>query len=204
MKRRRKLLFGGFFLFIIFVILFLVQRYHRQNEIVAVVNGQEILYKDVQRIYSQLDDEESVQIVLESLIDEMIVVSNADKLGVEITSAEMNSVISEYRTSLPDVYKEGIRIYGKKDFYEGVKLQLLYDSIYNIVVEEMLENNKEELKERFYNQIKTENDISSETSQDEIFEEYYSEFKEYIFDDWLKEERENADIKIYNNMEDIK
>lgn len=204
MKDKKKLLFSVIFLFVTSAAFFQFQSDHIQNEVVAIVNDQEILYKDIQRIYSQLDNEDSVQIVLDSLMDEMIVVSNAEELGVQVTDEEIKTIIDKYKTDLPDIYKEGIRIYGKKDFYEGIELQILYDKIYNIVVEDMLRINENQLKEEFYNQKKTEKDFPSEISRDEFFEEYYIDFEEYIFDKWLERKRKSADIKIYKNMEDIK
>lgn len=129
MNNRRKLLAGVIFLILIFSLNFQLQSHLIQNEVVATVNGQEILYKDVQKIYLQLDGEDNPQIVLESLINEMVVVSNADDIGIEITDRDIYSVVNEYKTTLPDVYKEGIRIYGEKDFYEGIKLQIIYDNV---------------------------------------------------------------------------
>lgn len=204
MNNRRKLLAGAIFLILIFCVNFQLQRYLIQNEVVATVNGQEILYKDVQKIYLQLDSEDNPQIVLESLINEMVVVSNADDIGIEITDRDIYSVVNEYKTTLPDVYKEGIRIYGKKDFYEGIKLQIIYDNVYDIVVEEMLQNNEEQLKEDYYNQKKKEKDFPTGMSKEEFLEKYYIDFEEYVFDNWLEAKRKSADIKIYKNMEDIR
>ncbi len=204
MNNRRKLLVGAIFLILIFCVNFQLQRHLIQNEVVATVNGQEILYKDVQKIYLQLDSEDNPQIVLESLINEMVVVSNADDIGIEITDRDIYSVVNEYKTMLPDVYKEGIRIYGKKDFYEGIKLQIIYDNVYDIVVEEMLQNNGEQLKENYYNQKKTEKDFPTGISKEEFLEKYYIDFEEYVFDNWLEAKRKSADIKIYKNMEDIR
>ena len=105
-------------------------------------------------------------------------------------------------TTLASLNKEGIRIYGKKDFYEGIKLQIIYDNVYDIVVEEMLQNNEEQLKEDYYNQKKTEKDFPTGMSKEEFLEKYYIDFEEYVFDNWLEAKRKSADIKIYKNMED--
>lgn len=68
----------------------------------------------------------------------------------------------------------------------------------------MLQKDEEQLKEDYYNQKKTEKDFPTGMSKDEFLEEYYIDFEEYVFDNWLEAKRKSADIKIYKNMEDIR
>ena len=170
----------------------------------AVIYKLEIFGKDIDRIYAQLDDECDAEMVLESLINEMVVVSNAEQLGIEINDKEVDSLINEYKTSLPDIYQKGISIYGKKDFYEGIELQLIYDKLYAMIVEKELSCREEKWKNEFYNSVKEEADFPSGLSQEEFFEEYYIEFEDYIFDAWIQEKRKNAEVRIYKSMEDVK
>ncbi len=192
-------------LLLVFLLIFgIFQENIKDNQIVASVNGEEILYKDVKNICQQFDGEGTPEIVLNSLIDELVVITNADKIGVSVTQEEINHLIKEYKETLPDIYKKGIKLYGKNDFYEGLKWQLLYDKVCDVVVEETLEKNEAETIEKFYIQIKMNEDVPVGLSQEDVLEDYYFELEEYIFDNWIEERRNIADIKVYTEMEEIK
>lgn len=202
--KRKRVIRSIFILFIVSISCISFLWNSRQNEVIATVNEQDILYKDVQNIYSQLDDEEKPQMVLDGLIDEVVVITNADKIGVSVTEEEVDTLIESYKNTLPDIYNEGLKIYGKKDFHEGLEWQLIYDRVSNVVVGEALQKNEKELKEAFYSEMKDQEDFSNSLSEEEFIEEYYLEFEEYIFYNWVVKKRKEADIKIYNTMEDIK
>jgi len=200
----RKIVFNVSLLLLVFAIFILIQSFLLQNKVIATVNDEVIQYKDVQKIYSQLDEEETPTMVLDSLIDELVVVTFAEEAGVSVTDEEVDSLMEDYKTIFPEIYQEGKRIYGKEDFYEGIKWQLIYDKVYDIAVKSELEERGKELKETFCKEIKKEEDFVNGINEEKIFEKYYAEFEEYIFDSWLREKREQANIQVYDDMEDIK
>ena len=175
----------------------LILHRYNQNRIVATVNGQQITNNDVTKICKQLDEYEDdyYSKVLNDIIDEYVVVLNADKVNVKVTENEINSCIQEYKDSFPDIYEKGKKLYGEKEFYKGIELQIIYNKVYEIVVSEQIENNRERLVEQFcftYN-----NDHDMEISREEFISEYETEFEEYIFNLWVDEVKKDMNIIIY-------
>lgn len=175
----------------------LILHRYNQNQIVATVNGQQITNNDVTNICKQLDEYEDdyYSKVLNDIIDEYVVVLNADKVNVKVTENEINSCIQEYKDSFPDIYEKGKKIYGEKEFYKGIELQIIYNKVYEIVVSEQIENNRERLVEQFY--LTYNNDHDMEISREEFISEYETEFDEYIFNLWVDEVKKDMNIIIY-------
>lgn len=181
-----------------FISSFLILHIYNQNRVVAKVNEEKITNKDVTNICKQLDDENDYyNKVLNDIIDEYVVVLNADKLNVNISENEIKNYIQEYKTSFPDMYEKGVRLYGKEDLYEGIEMQLIYNKVFEIVVSEQIKNNKEKLIKKFYMTEKEKHDYVMEMSQDEFIGEYQTEFEEYIFDLWIEEMKKDMNIIIY-------
>lgn len=166
------------------------------NETVAIVNEYEIYEKDVDRIYDQLDGDYNFNQILDDLIDEYVVVSYAQATGITVTDTNVDEVLKEYEENLPDLYLEGIRIYGEKDFRKGIQMQLIYDKIYSQIVYDELSANKEEWQKEFYNKMNLKGLILDGMTTEEFFEEYDLEFENYIFEQYIEKWKQESDIKI--------
>ena len=182
----------------IFIILFF---YSFKNPVIAKVNGEKIYSEDIENIYLQLDGSYTKAAVLSALIDELVVVTKSKDLGIDITDEDMETALEEYKKTLPDIYEKGIEIYGEKEFIKGFKMQLIYDEIYDKIIEQSLQNDEDKLYDEFYLSIKSQNELPGEMSKDEFLQEYQLDFYDYVFDCWLTAQREEAVIEILDNRE---
>ena len=182
----------------IFIILIF---YSFKNPVIAKVNGEKIYSEDIENIYLQLDGSYTKAAVLSALIDELVVVTKSKDLGIDITDEDLETAMEEYKNTLPDIYEKGIEIYGEKEFIKGFKMQLIYDEIYDKIVEQSLQNDEDKLYDEFYLSIKSQNEIPDEMSKDEFLQEYQLDFYDYVFDCWLTAQREVAVIEILDNRE---
>jgi len=187
-----------FCIIIIFIILIF---FSFKNPVVAKVNGEKIYFEDIENIYLQLDGIYTKGAVLSALIDELVVVTKAKDLGIDITDEDLETVLEEYKKNLPDIYAEGVEIHGEKEFVKGFKMQMIYDEIYDEIVEQSLQKEGDTLYNEFYLSIKSKNEITGEMSKDEFLQEYQLDFYDYVFDCWLTIQREEAVIEILGNRE---
>lgn len=171
--------------------------------IIAFVNGEAIHKKDIENLYQQLDGDYSRANVLNDLIDELVVVTYAPKAGVIITDEQVRSDLQEYQESLPDIYESGIEIYGEDDFYTGHKMQLIYNEVYEIVIDQLLQQDQEKYVDSFYSSMMDDQSTSTETEEKSRFiEENEEQFYGFVFDNWIKERRREAEIKVLSNKEE--
>jgi len=182
----------------IFIILIF---YSFKNPVIAKVNGEKIYSEDIENIYLQLDGSYTKAAVLSALIDELVVVTKSKDLGIDITDEDLETALEEYKKTLPDIYEKGIEIYGEKEFIKGFKMQLIYDEIYDKIIEQSLQNDEDKLYDEFYLSIKSQNELPGEMSKDEFLQEYQLDFYDYVFDCWLIAQREEAVIEILDNRE---
>lgn len=168
------------------------------HTIVATVNGETISEKDIEDLYQQLDGDYSRVDVLNDLIDELVVVTYAPNAGIVITDEQVRSELNEYQQDLPDLYESGIQIYGEEDFFNGHKMQLIYNEVYESIVEKLLDQDQVDYADNFIKETQE----SIPEDKEILIEEYEEEFYEYVFDTWLKEQRKEANIKVLSNKED--
>ncbi len=134
----------------------------------------------------ELSKEKIKKAATEMAVDQLLFLSYAKSIGVDVTKEEMESFYDEIVVNDPEVStkaelfsiweKEG---YGKKEMEEQVKLYLIYDKIYEKYLGEA-EATEEELKRAYEDYLSWIEEVG--VSEDEImtYEEIESELKEFI------------------------
>lgn len=81
-------------------------------------------------------------------------------------------------------------------------MQLIYTEVYDIVVKEKLQSNRENLEKSFYEYMLSKDELVKKMTDDEFFQEYDIEFQNYVFSEWINTKKEKANIYILQDMEE--
>lgn len=74
--------------------------------------------------------------------------------------------------------------------------------MYDIVVKEKLQSNRENLEKSFYEYMLSKDELVKKMTDDEFFQEYDIEFQNYVFSEWINTKKEKANIYILQDMEE--
>lgn len=203
MNKYRKIIL---FSLCILVFALLLTFYHqiKGQKVIAMVNDNQIRVNDVAGIYKQFDkDDIEASIVLSDIIDEYIAIENASSYDISVTDDMVQENIDEMREETPDLYKTGVKLYGKDGFYDGVKKSMIYDQVHEIVIREELSKNRDTYMDAFFFKMASNSSSIRLMSKEDFFEEYSEEFREYVFNAWLQKKKENVSIKILDGWEKL-
>ena len=79
---------------------------------------------------------------------------------------------------------------------------MIYTEVYDIVVKEKLQSNRENLEKSFYEYMLSKDELVKKMTDDEFFQEYDIEFQNYVFSEWINTKKEKANIYILQDMEE--
>lgn len=129
----------------------------------------------------------------------MVAVSMAENLGIVISETDIASIIDEYKETYADVYAQSIEIYGEDTFENDFRDQQIYEQVYKKVTEEALSNNRDVEVSKFRNYLVEHNILKevSDLSDSILLVDYATELKNYIFNNWVKQQRNNVNIVYY-------
>ena len=163
------------------------------KDVVAIVNGENIYAYNIEILYEQAAGEYSYREILNDLIDEQVVLTQAEGLGIKFTDEELRNAVLEFKSNFPEIYKHGVHLYGEAEYNKGIERQKIYKAVFQHIVNKKVSNS---IKNDFYTFMTDKYEPLCSATKEEIIEKYKEEFHLYIFDCWLLKQRKNAIIKI--------
>ena len=116
------------------------------KKVVAKVNDYNIYQLDIDNIFNQLDGDVSKEKILEDIIDEYVVIGQAENYGIEVTENELQDLILQFQEEQNQTYQRGIEIYGKESFEESLKEQMIFEKVKTFVLKEELNVNERKIE----------------------------------------------------------
>ena len=168
------------------------------KDVVAIVNGENIYAYNIEILYEQAAGEYSYREILNDLIDEQVVLTQAEGLGIKFTDEELRNAVLEFKSDFPEIYKHGVHLYGEAEYNKGIERQKIYKAVFQHIVNKKVSNS---IKNDFYTFMTDKYEPLCSATKEEIIEKYKEEFHLYIFDCWLLKQRKNAIIKIKSQEE---
>ena len=168
------------------------------KDVVAIVNGENIYAYNIEILYEQAAGEYSYREILNDLIDEQVVLTQAEGLGIKFTDEELRNAVLEFKSDFPEIYKHGVHLYGEAEYNKGIGRQKIYKAVFQHIVNKKVSNS---IKNDFYTFMTDKYEPLCSATKEEIIEKYKEEFHLYIFDCWLLKQRKNAIIKIISQEE---
>ena len=168
------------------------------KDVVAIVNGENIYAYNIEILYEQAAGEYSYREILNDLIDEQVVLTQAEGLGIKFTDEELRNAVLEFKSNFPEIYKHGVHLYGEAEYNKGIERQKIYKAVFQHIVNKKVSNS---MKNDFYTFMTDKYEPLCSATKEEIIEKYKEEFHLYIFDCWLLKQRKNAIIKIISQEE---
>lgn len=187
----------------------------KKNEIAAIVNGEKIYLINVEKIYKDLKKHESSSSgnavgpipnkkeILDDIINELLVIQEAENQNIIVNDEEVENRINILKEQMPELYEAVL----EKVSLEEYKIILKNGMLYQKMKEKVLKENPIEISdEEIQNYIeKNKQDFSKYKEGEKKFEEIRNIVKEMlterkkikIFNHWIKEIKEKADIRIY-------
>ena len=168
------------------------------KDVVAIVNGENIYAYNIEILYEQAAGEYSYREILNDLIDEQVVLTQAEGLGIKFTDEELRNAVLEFKSNFPEIYKHGVHLYGEAEYNKGIERQKIYKAVFQHIVNKKVSNS---IKNDFYTFMTDKYEPLCSATKEELIEKYKEEFHLYIFDCWLLKQRKNAIIKIISQEE---
>ena len=168
------------------------------KDVVAIVNGENIYAYNIEILYEQAAGEYSYREILNDLIDEQVVLTQAEGLGIKFTDEELRNAVLEFKSDFPEIYKHGVHLYGEAEYNKGIERQKIYKAVFQHIVNKKVSNS---IKNDFYTFMTDKYEPLCSATKEEIIEKYKEEFHLYIFDCWLLKQRKKAIIKIISQEE---
>lgn len=166
------------------------------KQIIATVNDYNIYQSDVDNIYNQLEGDVQKEKILQDIIDEYVVIEQAEKYEIEITEEEVQDLISQFQKEQNQVYQRGVEIYGKESFEDSLKEQMIYEKVKLTVLEKELNLNERRNIEAFKEFVlQSGDDTIRNMDPDEIISNRKEEMESYIFDQWVIQKRSEVEIQ---------
>lgn len=196
---KNKLAIGIALLLGIIIFIFTIKPNIQDNnmQVIATVNDYNIYQSDVDNIFNQLGGDVQKEKILQDIIDEYVVIAQADSYEIEVTENEVQDLILQFQKEQNEVYQRGIEIYGKESFEDSLKEQMIFEKVRSIVLKEELNLNEREKIEAFKQfMLQAGDETIKDMSLDEIVSSHREEMENYIFDEWIIQKRN--EVKIQN------
>lgn len=174
-------------------------RKQENQTLLAEIGKHKIYQEDIDNILIQFEDEFTQEDVLQDLIDEYVVIEQAENYHVAISESEVQEILNNYCTEEAEAYQKGIKIYGKDNFKECLREQIIYERTKeNVIANEIGKNiSKEQIDEFKKSQIDLGHEFYSDMDKETILEDYYDEITDYLFEEWIQMKRNETTIKKY-------
>lgn len=166
------------------------------NDAVEVyVNGEALYAYEVDavlKVNPGLDREA----IIESTIDEMLIIQYARDKQIEVADAELNNILKIYQEQYPEVYRDALDGYGEEGLRAGIKNRLLISAALEEIMAEP--EYRIDLSEEAVRQCLLENGVDPATLNDDEYEEakkLYVDMKETENKErWISNARQVAEI----------
>ena len=81
-----------------------------------------------------------VEQILNDLIDEQVVLTQAEGLGIKFTDEELRNAVLEFKSDFPEIYKHGVHLYGEAEYNKGIERQKIYKAVFQHIVNKKVSN----------------------------------------------------------------
>ncbi len=183
----------------VFIMKHIYYKEHIQDgskQIIATVNDYNIYQSDVDNIYNQLEGDVQKEKILQDIIDEYVVIEQAEEYEIEVTEEEVQDLITQFQKEQNLVYQKGVEIYGKESFEDSLKEQMIYEKVKLTVLENELNLNERKNIEDFKEFVlQSGDDTIKDMSPEEIISNRKEEMENYIFDQWVIQKRSEVEIQ---------
>jgi hypothetical protein len=184
--------------------------YFSDKKIAVIVNEEEmtrgdfnLVLKQVNQNYSELEPQEANETALEMAVDQLLLVSYAKKMGLFVAEEEMEEFYAEVIMHEPEIQTKAELFtvweddgFNQQEMERQVKIYLLYDKIYEAYVEK-IDITDEEIEEAYKDYISWIEEVGASEEElmtiDEIREELIS---------FITQEKALAEIE--KDMEEFK
>lgn len=164
----------------------------------ATINGEKILKREIDLVYRQFENSEiEYEDILNNSIDEVLVIQKAEDFKIEVSDSEVESRIQEYKEMYPDLYNEAVDIYGVKELYKGQRNRIIYNKVKTYVMSNIIgEDISDRTVSDFIDKYNLKTQLEGYTTA-QIKSSLHNELEEYLFESWIEDIKEDADIVIY-------
>lgn len=165
------------------------------DNVIVKVNDKCIYHDEINDVFLQQFGQIGISYsdIVENSIDEIVVTSYAEKLGVSVSDSEIENAICEYEAINKNIYDKALKIYGKTTLKQKIKDRLLFVSTKNKVLEQEIKIDSN-IIESFKSQKEFHGELDK-YSDAELMKRMDKEIKDYAFRAWVKEKRKESNIE---------
>ena len=108
------------------------------DNVIVKVNDKCIYHDEINDVFLQQFGQIGISYsdIVENSIDEIVVTSYAEKLGVSVSDSEIENAICEYEAINKNIYDKALKVYGETTLKQKIKDRLLFVSTKNKVLEQ--------------------------------------------------------------------
>ncbi len=166
------------------------------NLIVAKVNDYCIYQYDIDSIFSQFEGSISKDKILTDLVDEYVVISQADNYQVNVTDDELDDFILQFQQAQKAAYQIGIEVYGEKEYKKSLKEQMIFEKVKDKVQNNELVISDNDVTDFKQFMVDLGDQVIANMDVPEIRDNYQSELQDFLFEQWIIQRKKDVDIVI--------
>lgn len=165
------------------------------DNVIVKVNDKCIYHDEINDVFLQQFGQIGIPYsdIVENSIDEIVVTSYAEKLGVSVSDSEIENAICEYEAINKNIYDKALKVYGETTLKQKIKDRLLFVSTKNKVLEQEVKIDSN-IIESFKSQKEFHGELDK-YSNSELMKRMEKEIKDYAFGLWVKEKRKESKIE---------
>ncbi|MFR7836082.1 MAG: hypothetical protein ACLU31_05670 [Ezakiella sp.] len=165
------------------------------DNVIVKVNDKCIYHDEINDVFLQQFGQIGIPYsdIVENSIDEIVVTSYAEKLGVSVSDSEIENAICEYEAINKNIYDKALKVYGETTLKQKIKDRLLFVSTKNKVLEQEIKIDSN-IIESFKSQKEFHGELDK-YSDAELMKRMDKEIKDYAFGLWVKEKRKESNIE---------
>lgn len=165
------------------------------DNVIVKVNDKCIYHDEINDVFLQQFGQIGIPYsdIVENSIDEIVVTSYAEKLGVSVSDSEIENAICEYEAINKNIYDKALKVYGETTLKQKIKDRLLFVSTKNKVLEQEIKIDSN-IIESFKSQKEFHGELDK-YSDSELMKRMDKEIKDYAFGLWVKEKRKESNIE---------
>lgn len=180
MRKHKMIIFISISVVLVLLNLFFNQRLKDSNDIAATVNGEPVYEKEIEDALSR---HKETDITREDIIivaaKEILVIQEAEKLGIVISSNELDEGVKTLEEEYPKFYELAIDQYKDISAYkEALRYRMIYESVKDKIISEYVEENPLD-DEMLKQEMVQEGVISEEDFNDKKYDDLKSQFIRY-------------------------
>lgn len=174
------------------------------EDTIVKINDYCVLKSEIDAVYNEYEATGiSYKRIIEDTILEQLVVQKADTYGITLSGEELENIMLEFKEHNPDLYNESIEIYGYNSLKEKLRIRNLFSKTKDYIMSNVLFVNG--VTSEMINSFKVEYGLEeqlSHFSDEQIINDLGYEIEEFIFKEWMKSLKDEADITYFNSTKE--